>query len=506
VSEKLLTTIVAGAALVVLASAACNGTVRAQEPSFATVADSIRRYIREGAFPSAAVAVAKDGKIVYQQGFGWADRERRMPADEHTMYSLASISKPMTATGLMMLVQEQKVDLDAPINRYLGSAKLTSLTGDAEKATVRHVMSHMSGLPLHYEFFYEDEDHAERAMDSAIARYAILVNPPGEVYQYSNLGYGILDEVIARVSGTSYPAFMRERVFLPLDLTRTSVHIAPGLEPYVAQRYWPDGKRIPFYDFDHDGGSAIWSSAHDLVRFGMFHADMGLPDQREILSDATRALMQQPLSPASGNSLGYGLGWAVGSDHGKRRVSHGGGMPGVSTVLHMYPEDRVVVVVLTNQSNNRIGRIAEGLAAAAMPEYSRQLAADREGAPDNGGPADEAPFQPPASLIGTWQGFVRTYEGEVPMGLVVQEDGDIHATIGDQPPTLLNSASFNEATGNLTGRFMATIPTEDARRHAHTVLLNVHLRNGVMSGQASAQTAGGAPYYFALTSYVELRR
>jgi CubicO group peptidase (beta-lactamase class C family) len=429
-----------------------------------------------------------------------------MSADEHTMYSLASISKPMTATGLMTLVEESKVDLDAPINRYLGSAKLTSFTGEADGATVRHVMSHMAGLPLHYEFFYEDEDHAERAMDSAIARYAVLMNPPGSVYQYSNLGYGVLDEVIARVSGSSYPVFMRERVFLPLDLTRTSVHIAPGLEPYVAQRYWPDGKRIPFYDFDHDGGSAIWSSAHDLVRFGMFHLDMRLPEQREILTDATRTRMQQPLSPASGTSLGYGLGWSVTSDHGRRRVSHSGGMPGVSTVLHIYPDDRVAVVVLTNQSNNRITRIAESLAATVMPEYARQLAADVAAEPTNGGTANDAPFQPPASLIGTWQGVVRTYEGEVPMKLVVQQDGDIHATIGDQPRALLNNTAFDARTGNLTGRLLASIPTEDARRHAHSVLLNVHLREGVISGQASAQTVGGTPYYFALTSYVELRR
>jgi CubicO group peptidase (beta-lactamase class C family) len=484
----------------VLASAAFAS---AQPPGFQTVADSIHSYIRQGAFPSAAVAVAKDGRIVYEAGFGWANRERRVRADEHTMYSLASISKPITATALMLLAEEGKLDLDAPINRYLGNARLTGLAGDADRATVRHVMSHMAGLPLHYEFFYEGEDHAARPMDLAIARYGILVNPPGAVYEYSNLGYGILDEVIRRVGGVDYPTFMRQRVFLPLDLTRTTVHVPPELTSTAAQRYWPDGTPIPYYDFDHDGGSAVYSSAHDLVRFGMFHLGARLPEQREILRAETRRRMQQSVAPPSGNSLGYALGWSVATTHGRRQVSHSGGMPGVSTVLHMYPDDGVVVVVLTNQSNGLTGRIAQDLAAAAMPDFARELTAARArpAAPQ----ASAAPFRPDTRLTGTWEGKLRTYEREWPLRIVMQPDGDIHVTLGDQLTTLLNQTQFRSETGQLTGRFLATVPTEDARRHPHSVLLNVRLRDGVLAGQASAQTLE-TPYYFALTSYVELRR
>ena len=486
-----------------LCIAVCASTAPAQQPAFAQVADSIEAYVRRGVFPSAAVAVARNGRVVYEKGFGWADRERRIRADEHTMYSLASISKPFTATALMLLVEEGKVDLDMPINRYLGSARLTGLAGDAERATVRHVMSHMAGLPLHYEFFYEGENHAARPMDVTIARYGNLVNPPGTIFEYSNLGYGILDEVIRRVGGLEYAAFMRQRVFLPLDLTRTAVHVPSELRPFAAQRYWPDGTPIPYYDFDHDGGSAVYSSAHDLVRFGMFHLGLQVPGQRDILRPETRRQMQQSVAPASGASLGYALGWSVVMTHGKRQVSHSGGMPGVSTVLHLYPAESVVVVVLTNQSNGLVGRIADDLAAAAMPEYAQARAAAR-GRPGSPSTAATA-FKPPAPLIGTWEGKLRTYEGDVSMRLVVQPDGDIHLRLGDQLTTLLNQPIFVSETGRLTGRFLATIPTEDARRHPHSVLLNVHLRDDVLSGQASAQTTG-TPYYFALSSYVELKR
>src|SRR4029077_15085253 len=96
--------------------------VRLYADQFESVRESIRRQLVETQSPSIAVAVAKDGKIIWEQGFGWADRERRIAADEHTLYSMASISKPITATGLMTLVEAGKIDLDRPVNDYLGNA------------------------------------------------------------------------------------------------------------------------------------------------------------------------------------------------------------------------------------------------------------------------------------------------------------------------------------------------------------------------------------------------
>ncbi len=142
--------------------------------------------------PSITVAVAQNGRIVWEEGFGWADRERRIRANEHTVYSLASISKSFTATGLMTLVQAGKIDLDAPLNEYLGTSKVRARVGDITAATVRRVANHTSGLPLHYQFFYADEPFEPPSMDETIARYGNLVTPPGEEFQYSNLGYGLL--------------------------------------------------------------------------------------------------------------------------------------------------------------------------------------------------------------------------------------------------------------------------------------------------------------------------
>ena len=149
--------------------------------------DGVREFIRKGlietGMPSIAVAVSKGRTIVWEEGFGWADREKRVPATEHTMYSLASISKPLTATGLMILVQEGKINLDRPVNEYLGKAKLRARVGDAGEATMRRVANHSSGLPLHVQFFYRNTPRRPPSLDETILRYANLVTSPSERFQ-----------------------------------------------------------------------------------------------------------------------------------------------------------------------------------------------------------------------------------------------------------------------------------------------------------------------------------
>ena len=476
---------------------------------------------REG-IPSVAVAVAKGGKILWEEGFGWADRERQRPATAHTIYSLASISKPITATGLMMLVEERKVELDAPVNQYLGRGQVTGLAGEASGATVRRVLTHTAGLPLHYQFVYEGGGYTLPSMDESIHRYGILVNPPGEVYQYSNMGFGILGEVIARTARweitdylsprsrsaeMTFADFMRTRVFLPLGMTHSAIGRAPGLERFAAVRYDDLDRPIPYYEFDHDGASQAWSSAHDLVRFGMFHLKDHLKDQKPILSDTTLDLMQRTATTESATAS-RGLPWSILDDHGFRKITHGGGMPGVSTTLALYPAEDLAVVVLTNRTNRATASIAEELLAAVLPKYDTALReARRQPRPAPAG----LRFEPAAGLVGKWSGTLVTWQQTIPLALDVAADGRVSMRLGDQLESVLNSVSAQGP--HLTGRALGTIPTPDARRHPHEILLDLRLRNGRLGGQASAhavslpgdpvQTYGGL---YMLTSYVDLTR
>ncbi len=463
--------------------------------SFEEVRSSIRRQLVETKAPSLAVAVARHGKIVWEEGFGWADRENRVEATEHTMYSLASISKPFTATGVMVLSQSGKIDLDKPIDDYLGTARLTARVGDARDATVRRVASHSAGLPLHYQFFYADEPYQPPPMPETIRRYGMLVTAPGERYSYSNLGFGILDHVISRVSGRDYADFMRDQVFLPLDLTHTSVPLGAGLEKYAAVRYNPDGAILPFYNFDHPGGSAIWSSAHDLVRFGMFHLKEHLAGQKQILSDENIDEMQKPVIGVDADS-GYGLGWRAGVQRGYRTVSHAGSMGGVRTILLMVPSERLAIVALCNTSSDLPSRIADEILAAALGL----------GAPSNSeGPrVTKAKFQPGPELRGTWSGKLVTHEAEHGLTLRILDSGDVHVQVAGQLKTLLNNPAFED--GFLTGQMMGDVGTGDASRRPHTIGLSLKLRGNVLNGGATALSIPGRRAGNALTSWVELRK
>ncbi len=462
----------------------------------------IRAFIQaelvERVLPSLAVAVASRGEIIWEEGFGWADRERRVPATAHTPYSLASISKPITATGLMVLRERGLLDLDRPLDDYLGAAKLTARVGDAREATVRRVANHTAGLPLHYHFFPDDEPLRPPPRDETIRRYANLVTAPGERFQYSNLGYGLLDHVIARLSGKTYANFLYEEVFLPLGMNRSSVGIGPGLEPDTAARYRRGKERLPFYDFDHPGGSAVYASAHDLARFGLFHLKTRLSDQKAILPDAALDEMHRPTTAAGGTDE-YGVGWGIHDLSSERQwIGHTGGMSGVSTTLELVPADQMVVVVLANASDDLPHRVREMIFEALVPGYHETpptaATADAE--------ADR--FVPPPELLGTWQGSVHTDREELPLVLTFQPDGDVHARLGSQLATLLNDARLND--GWLGGRMLGDIGTEDASRRPYLLRADLKLRGDVINGALIAISPPETRFGSALSYWTELRQ
>ena len=462
--------------------------------------DSLRAHIRRvmdsTKTPSIAVAVAKGGRIIWEEGFGFADVEHRTPATPTTLYSMASISKPITATGLMKLVEQGKIDLDRPANDYLGAAKITGLAGPASGATVRRVLSHTAGLPLHYRFFYAGGSVTRPSMDEAISRYAIVVYPPGAVYNYSNLGYGVLEEIITKVSGRPYETFMQDEVFKPLGMATTTIGTGAGIAN-SAVRYTADGKPIAFYDFDHRAASAVYTSAHELVRFGMFHLKDHLPDQRPLLKDATLGAMQRRETPGD-TATGYGLGWLIGNEQGIRVVSHTGGMPGVATSLKLYPEQNIAIVALANTSGAAPHRIAVDIAAAVVPGYK----APAPGARSNAAVA----FTSPPELTGEWTGTVRMYDGSTtPIALLVKSD-DVHVRLGSGPDvlwTVLNAPTFRNNL--LGGQFAGTIPSEEARRFPQNVGVSLLLQGDTLRGWAAAMTTDD-PLTGAMSSYAELTR
>jgi len=445
---------------------------------FERIRERIRQRLAQQRIPSISVAVARGNQILWEESFGWADRENRIPATPDTMYMLGSTSKPMTATAIMLLRDRGLLNLDRPINDYLRDAKLVARVGNVSDATVRRMAQHTAGLPGYYETFYPDEPEKPPSMDEVILHYGNLVFPPGERFNYSNLDYGILGYVISRTSGKDYADFMREEIFLPLGMSRSCVTTCPGLERYRAVRYFLDGSRLPDYLTPHPAASDIYASAPDLVRFGMFHLKAHPATQKSLLSDQRIDEMQGSTVPMGGSNS-YGIGWIISRDSkGRRRVSHGGAGAGVDTQLTLVPEEKLAVAVLinTNIDAHISGEIADAILDLLLgdkPLDRPALAADNQATS-----VKESGL--PGKLLGAWAGFVHTYKRDLPINLWFKESGDVHVQLSNQLQTLINDARFEK--GTFTGRMTGDIGTPDANRRPYYLDLNITLRGEVLNG------------------------
>lgn len=470
--------------IISLIVSAAAGLAGSDADRFEPVRKAVQEKMKKEGLPSMSVAVAQRGEIIWEEAWGLAEIEKQIPATPRTMYSLASTTKPITATALMILVERGLVDLDKPANLYLGEGKLTGIR--PEDATVRRLLRHTAGLPLHWNLIFADEAYKRPEMDETIRRYGVIVAPPGEEFSYSNLGYGVLERIIERVSRKSYADFLKDEVFMPLGMTRSAVLIEPGPEAETARRYTQQGKPFPFFDFDHRGASAAWASARDLLRFGMFHLGDDVPGRKPILGAASVAVMRRETSPGDPES-GYGLGWSSFRLQGMHFVSHSGGMFGVGARLTLLPEKDTACVVLTNASTGMQGTdlwdIEWEILRAVVPGFPE--------APDRPAPpSPPAAFAPPDELVGVWEGRVRAGGADMPAKLTVEKGGSVRLELDGKEtaaltvPTPLGRLRFRD--GVLLAPFMAELKTPDTARAPHILLLGAKLRGDGLGGALSA--------------------
>lgn len=471
------------------------GTAAAQ---FDGVRSHILQRVQSDGTPSIAVAVARNGEVLWEEGFGWADRANGVRASEHTMYALASVTKPLTATGLMVLSDRGLIDLDRPVNEYLGTPALEARVGDAAEVTARRLANHTAGLPDHIQLFYEDEPVRAPPTDALIRDYGFATNVPGRRSWYSNLNFGVLGHLISRVANVGFATFMREDVFLPLGMTRTAIGVQAGMDSIHAVRYvrgapWPD------YETDTPGATDGYSSAHDLLSFAMYHMKHRGANQSAILSDDAIDLMQRPTSPDAGGEV-FGVSWVV--EHlpnGRLRVGHNGGLVGVTTRLAMYPEEDLAVVVLAN-ANTDLGEVEQMIVDALLTGDTTKATPDD--VREQPTPEDPAPVAsvPDERLVGVWRGHVEVRDTSWLIVLDVRADGEIHLLIqepatrymGGEMWTLLNRVNFRD--GRLSGFALPGNWTSVPYRKAFFRRLDLTLAADVLYGsltlyESSAHTS-----------------
>jgi len=496
-------------ATVVLTIHSCSASSTDHFPSVQIRAD-IENYLDETGVPSVAVAVAKDGKIIWEQGFGWADKENRLKATAHTMYQIGSITKNLTATAMMVLVERGLVDLDAPANQYLSDNKLQGCWCDPSEATVSRLLMHTAGLQDYWNSYYSHEEEKKIDTDEAIRRHGVLVYTPGQKYQYSSLGYGVAGHIIECVSGKAYAEFVKEEICEPLGLKEIVVRAESEPGEKMAQKYDREGKVCPTWLPNFSSSGFIYSSAHDLVRYGMFHLKNHLADQKPIISDSAINLMKTAFDPKRPGGTNYAFGWGVYHMSGFRVASHGGGGPGIDAELVLIPSENVVIVVLANSRAGRSSNICKIIAKEILPVAN--LGDLWRGFMSIFDVKEGAEHVPISSFVGEWVGDIITYNGNIPIHLSVGEDGSAKVGRSQKDTDVAQWISTVQGArvkdGFLDLWFNDGIIALDADRPEDYMRLIVRREGDVLRGSASAgcDILGPGRSIFYLPFCVELAR
>jgi CubicO group peptidase (beta-lactamase class C family) len=479
------------------------GISQTRPDPFLEVREKIVRLIMDKKLPSLSLAVVKNGEIIWEEAFGLANLEKKIKATPETLYAIASSTKPFTATALMILVERGLVDLDKPAPAYLGEVKLRAFEGDASEATLRRILHHTSGLPMYWNFYYAAGSRKRPPLKTTLQRYGLLVSRPGESYNYSNLGYAVLEFIIERVSGKPYPEFLAAEVFKPLNLKRATVFTTPPESFGVAEKYASTFSPVPFCDHDTRGASAIYATAHDLALFLLLHLGRLQPAQKAILKPDSIAAMQRSRDPDVRYSS-YAFGWERGRRFGYPIFTHGGAMDGCRAHLAMIPDEGLAAAVLINGETQPTIQVCDWIFAALLPEYARNLRA----APFNGGVAPPpSTFSPPPGLIGTWAGMIKTHEGDIPVRLVVEKNGSMELFRPDPAGGPGNAYSPLKTPTLNQGIFVVHFPQvfslSDAPSSGHRTVLSMKIRDNKLSGEANLIAADMS---YSLPSYIEMKR
>jgi CubicO group peptidase (beta-lactamase class C family) len=339
-----------------IALAAAHTSLEAQAARAVTARDTVDRFVTAEMtrqhIPGVSIAVVRSGKVTKAQGYGMADLEHEIPVTPETVFKIGSVSKQFLATGIMLLAQDGRLSIDDPISKHISNAP-ASWNG----ITIRHFLTHTSGVLREGPAF----DALKVQPDSIVIRSAFdrpLEFSTGSKWQYCNVCYFTLAEIIARVSGQPWDVFMTERVFRPLGMTATRTTTTSDLVPHRARGYaWRNNAYInaPELVALRPSG-AFLSTVLDLAKW-----DAALYEDR-VLTKASRTAMWTKVRLNDGSDYNYGFGWTLDAVDGHQRVHHGGSLPGFRAEMARFPDDNLTVIVLTNGDGANPEAIARGVA------------------------------------------------------------------------------------------------------------------------------------------------
>lgn len=322
----------------------------------------VTEMMAENEIPGYALGVVMDGEIAYVQGFGVERVGADKPVTPHTVFGTGSVGKTATATAAMQLVTEGKIDLDAPVTDYLPYFRLADER--YSDITVYHLITHRSGLPEITDWYPVPAEYDDGALERYVRSLGTveLLFAPDEQWSYSGMGYTVLADIVAKVSGQPFEDYLQENVIDPLQMSDTILIVQDSDQSEVAGNHVRDAKgqvvvsEIFPYRRQFAATGPLYSSITDMARYATAHLNRGQLNGVRVLPETAYDAMWEPISETGwefGPTLtpllpNFGMSWTMGELDGHRIVSHFGFDEGYIAAMLLAPDDNVAVVVNSN--------------------------------------------------------------------------------------------------------------------------------------------------------------
>jgi CubicO group peptidase (beta-lactamase class C family) len=358
---------------------------------FAAIDAYIETQMGELRIPGLALAIVEGDQIVHLKGFGVAGPDGRLVTPQ-IPFQINSLGKPMTAVAIMQLVEAGKLDLDAPVQRYLPAFRVADEAASAQ-ITIRHLLYHTSGLPTIAGIGYAlSGDGRPDALEAQVRelRSVQLSQPVGQAYEYSNAGYMVLGLLVQQISGQSYEAYMHQHIFAPLEMRQTFTDWTEARAHGASSghRYWfgvPMAGELPVNRASLPAGAHTSASTENLAHFLIAQLNGGRFGDGSILSAEGIAVMQRPAISAAGAGESRAMGWDLVTDIGSATtIVKGGASVDFNAMMLLLPQRRLGLVMLMNANkgldsalgDQRLSRLPYNVAEMLLGQQPTVFPAD----------------------------------------------------------------------------------------------------------------------------------
>jgi CubicO group peptidase (beta-lactamase class C family)/D-alanyl-D-alanine dipeptidase len=434
-------------------------------PVASALSTFIQSEMKDKQLPAFSIALVDDQRVVWAQGFGYADPDKKIPATAETVYRIGSVSKLFTDIGVMQLVERGELDLDAPIQTYLPNFHPQNPFD--KNITLRQLMSHRAGLLREPPVgnYFDPSELSLAAMVRSLNDTA-LVYPPETHTKYSNAGVAVVGYVLEKQSGQPFATYLQHAVLDPMGLSSSAFQPEPRLAANLAKAYmWSyDGRvfQAPTFELGMAPAGCMYSTVLDLGKFLSVLFDGGHGVNGQILRSETLEKMWTPQFAKPGQRSPYGLGFRLADLDGHREVEHAGAIYGFATQLSALPDDKLGVVTVTTMD------AANAVTARVAEVALRSMLAAKQGKPL---PEIEQTSAIPLERVRQLEG--RYGEGNDAVDLIAAEDELYLRPVGDGEQLRLRQSGDDLLADGRLGYGLKITPTAGSIRIGDKVLPRV---------------------------------